>query len=93
MHPAVHQLPTHLKDKQIARYQSTAEGAASTIVKESQTKLTAFFIDACNCPTTRELGSTLKYEDFPLKFVHDTTGSFKFELGHLSRLFARLWVT
>ena len=72
MYPAVHQLPIHLKNKQIVRYQPTTEGAASTIVRESQTKLTACF-DAYNCSTKRELASTLKYEDFPLKFVYDTT--------------------
>ena len=72
MHLVVRQPPIHLKEKQIVRYQLTTKGAASTIVRESQTKLTGFF-DACYCLTRRELTSTLKYEDFPLKFFYDTT--------------------
>ena len=64
--PSVNQLPLHLPHEQSCIYQPTLESATEALKQKKYTMLTEYFVANS---IYGELAQSLKYEDFPIKFV------------------------
>ena len=64
--PTVEQLPVHLPHEQSVLYEPTQESAENALKRKEYTKLTEYFVANV---IYGESAQSLKYEDFPVKFV------------------------
>ena len=64
--PLLIQLPLHLPDGQWCTYQPTLQLAEEALKAKQYTILTEYFVANS---VYEELAQSLKYEDFPIKFV------------------------
>ena len=67
--PAVVQLPLHLPNEQTCVYQPNPDAAREALKNKEYTELTEYFVANT---IYGELAQSLKYEDFPIKFVWNT---------------------